>query len=105
MNKLIQAAAVVIILAAPVASFAQAQSNAPVTRAEVKAKLAQLEQAGYNPAENDPYYPQNLQAAELRVQQASVTTPGSTSYGPVANGTTQAGHRATPRFDQMDVGQ
>ena len=52
MKSLIQAVAIAAILAAPVAAFAQAADTAqqPVTRAEVKNQLIQLEQAGYNPS-------------------------------------------------------
>jgi Ni/Co efflux regulator RcnB len=65
MKSLIQTVVVAAVLAAPVASFAQ--SNAPVTRAQVRAELVQLEKAGYNPNANDANYPANLQAAEARV--------------------------------------
>jgi len=71
MKSLIQAVAIAAILAAPAAAFAQAAdtNQQPVTRAEVKNQLIQLEQAGYNPAEaNDPNYPADVQAAEQRIQ-------------------------------------
>jgi hypothetical protein len=65
MKSFIYAVVAATILAAPALSFAQ-QSNAPVTRAEVRAELAALEKAGYNP--NDWMdYPENLQAAQQRV--------------------------------------
>jgi hypothetical protein len=48
MKSLIKAVALVVVLAAPVVSFAQ--SEQPLTRAEVKAQLKQLEAVGYNPA-------------------------------------------------------
>jgi uncharacterized membrane protein len=47
MKSLIQAVVVAAALAAPVAVFAQ--SNAPLTRAQVRAELVQLEKAGYKP--------------------------------------------------------
>ncbi|SMG48697.1 DUF4148 domain-containing protein [Paraburkholderia susongensis] len=53
-------------LASPVISFAQ--SNAPLTRAEVRADLIRVEQAGYNPsAADDVNYPADIQAAETRI--------------------------------------
>src|SRR5262245_48797025 len=53
-------------LAAPALSFAQ--SNAPVTRAEVRADLVRLEKAGYQPAVGeDVNYPADIQAAEAKV--------------------------------------
>jgi Domain of unknown function (DUF4148) len=78
-------------LAAP--TFAFAQDNAPVTRAEVRAQLTQLEQAGYNPATNDNYYPQALQAAEQRVDAKNGVE--TQSYGPATSGTSASGMRAT----------
>jgi hypothetical protein len=55
------------VLIAPAVSFAQT-SNAPVTRAEVRAELVQLEQAGYRPNAKQNHYPDEIQAAEARVQ-------------------------------------
>jgi hypothetical protein len=71
------------VLAAPTLSFAQV-TNAPVTRAEVKADLVQVEQAGYNPARNDLNYPADIQAAEARIHTSSTA---DTSFGGVPNGT------------------
>lgn len=94
MKSLIQAVAIAAILAAPVASFAQ--SNQPLTRAEVRAQLVQLEKAGYRPAAGrDPYYPADIQAAEARVAAQSGTPQAETTgYGPGTNGTSQTGQRA-----------
>ena len=48
-------------------TFAQSAS-VPLTRAQVRADLIRLEQAGYNPAAiNDSNYPAYIQAAETRV--------------------------------------
>jgi Domain of unknown function (DUF4148) len=58
---------IAIALAAPVVSFAQ-QSNAPVTRAQVRAELDEIVAAGYNPAKRDEgKYPFDIQAAAARV--------------------------------------
>ncbi|VXB18309.1 Purine nucleoside phosphorylase [Burkholderia sp. 8Y] len=78
-------------LAAP--TFAFAQSNAPVTRAQVRAELVQLEKAGYNPSQDRVDYPQNLQAAQARVN-ADQGTVAATSYGPATAGTAQSGARS-----------
>ncbi|CAE6715468.1 MULTISPECIES: DUF4148 domain-containing protein [Paraburkholderia] len=86
MKSLIQAVVVAAVLAAPVASFAQ--SNQPVTRAEVRAQLIQLEKAGYQPGRSDPYYPADIQAAQARVAQQNGTA--ESSYGGVANGSSQS---------------
>jgi hypothetical protein len=85
MNSLIKAVAVALAIAAPVASFAQ--TNQPVTRAQVKAELKQLEAAGYHPnAGTDLYYPTDIQAAELRVAagNGSVQTPAQDVGGVTA---------------------
>ena len=62
---LVGIALAVATLGAPVLSFAQ--SNAPVTRAEVRADLARVEKAGYVPSANDNNYPSDIQAAEAKV--------------------------------------
>jgi hypothetical protein len=85
MKSIVKAVALVALAAAPLVSFAQ--SSQPVTRAEVREQLAQLEQAGYNP--NDwMHYPANIQRAEEVVAQQNA---GNTAYGGAANGTSQAG--------------
>jgi hypothetical protein len=78
-------------LAAPALSFAQ--SNAPVTRAEVRADLVRLEQAGYNPSQgDDSTYPLDIQAAEAKVAAQSDTQMAQQSYGGVAqNGRVSSG--------------
>src|ERR1700712_2640988 len=63
MKSLIYAVFSAAVLAVSVVSFAQ--SDAPVTRGQVRAELKQLELAGYTPASGDePSYPANIQAAE-----------------------------------------
>ena len=94
----IPAALAALMVAAPAVTFAQqTDNNAPMTRAEVKAQLQQLEQAGYDPTANDPDYPANLQAAESRVApqqglaQAQTPATDTSGYGPATSGTTQSG--------------
>jgi hypothetical protein len=66
MKSLVQSVVIAAALAAPVAVFAQ--SNAPVTRAQVKAELVQFEQAGGRTNVGaDPFYPQDAQIAQARV--------------------------------------
>ena len=72
MKALILAVAVASALATPIAAFAQ-QTDAPQTRAEVRADLIQLEHAGYRPTENDSYYPRKLELAEQAVGQEGGT--------------------------------
>ncbi|CAB3749584.1 DUF4148 domain-containing protein [Paraburkholderia humisilvae] len=89
MKSLIHAVVAACAVTATTLVFAQT-STAPVTRAEVRADLVQVEQAGYQPAGNQREYPQNIQAAETKVaaQQDSATTavggvmmPGSSASG------------------------
>jgi hypothetical protein len=94
MKSLVQAVVVAAALAAPVASFAQ--SNAPLTRAQVRAELVQLEQAGYNPARAaDPYYPNDIQAAEARVAAQNGETSG---VGGMLNGSSASGSPAASHY-------
>ena len=90
MKSLISAVVVAAALVAPVASFAQ--SNQPLTRAEVRAQLVQLEKAGYNPIGDHVDYPANLQAAQARVDAQNGTAQAVNSgYGAPMAGTSQAG--------------
>ncbi|WP_144140628.1 DUF4148 domain-containing protein [Paraburkholderia sp. BCC1884] len=93
MKSLIEAVVIAALITAPLAAFAQ--SNQPVTRAQVRAELVQIEKAGYNPATSNDYdYPANIQAAEARVaaQNGSAQTSG---YGSATQGSSQAGSRSS----------
>jgi hypothetical protein len=94
------------ILSVPLASFAQA-TNQPLTRAEVKQQLIEVEQAGYNPAaSDDATYPAEIQAAERRVaMEQQAAQPGTGSYGPATNGSAQAGGQTmSPAASPANVG-
>ncbi|RQH04750.1 DUF4148 domain-containing protein [Paraburkholderia dinghuensis] len=91
MKSLIAAALAATVLAAPALSFAQ-QSQQPVTRAQLRAELADLEKVGYKPGLASPYYPQDIQAAMARVA-ANKDAAQATAYGAPANAATQAGVR------------
>jgi hypothetical protein len=98
MKSLVQVAVVAAALVAPVVSFAQ--SNSPVTRAQVRDELIQLEKAGYNPARGeDPHYPESIQAATARVaeqQYAAAQARGAdtSGHGAQAQGASASGSRA-----------
>jgi hypothetical protein len=98
--KLVQSLVVAALLAAPALSFAQ--SNQPLTRAQVRAELVQLQQAGYNPASDNTQYPKNIEAALSRIQAEQ-----GTAYGGVAAGQSNSGARheaaQTPAPQQRDV--
>jgi hypothetical protein len=98
MNSIIKAVAIAVALSAPVVSFAQ--SNQPLTRAEVRSQLVQLEKAGYNPASADnATYPADLQAAEAKVAAQN----GATDVGGVANGSSDTGHRAISKAEWNEM--
>jgi len=107
MKSLIQAVVVAAAIAAPVMAFAQ--SNEPVTRAQVRQELVQLEKAGYNPAvANDATYPADIQAAEQRVHAADTQTAqqapvaDTSGYGSAMSGSSASG-AAQPRLDPKGV--
>jgi Domain of unknown function (DUF4148) len=92
-------AAVVVASALAVPSFAFAQSNGPVTRAEVQAQLVQLQRAGYNPASDQTQYPQNIQAAEARIaaqNHAAGGYGGTSMSGSSASGATRLPANVAP---------
>ncbi|WP_269506700.1 DUF4148 domain-containing protein [Burkholderia sp. IMCC1007] len=97
MKSLVQAVVVAAALVAPVVSFAQ--SGSALTRAQVRAELVQLQQAGYNTARGeDPHYPEAIQAATARVaeQQRLAQAQGAdaSGYGAQAHGASASGSRA-----------
>jgi hypothetical protein len=94
MKSLIQAVVVAVALAAPVVVFAQ--SNQPVTRAQVRAELIQLEKAGYNPSRGeDPNYPADIQAAEAKVAAQNAAT----GVGGVTSSSSASGRPAVSQAD------
>ncbi|MEX3901156.1 DUF4148 domain-containing protein [Paraburkholderia sp. JPY432] len=103
MKSLIKAVAIAAIAAAPIVSFAQSNQQ-PVTRAQVRNELIQLERAGYNPStSNDTEYPADIQAAEQRVQAQNPAvaqtqpTANTSGYGAPMSGATQAGRPTQPQ--------
>jgi hypothetical protein len=89
-------------LAAPALSFAQ--SNGPLTRAEVRAELIRVEQAGYQPGLGDnTNYPADIQAAEAKIaaQDGSKTTD---AVGGVAQTQTSSGKPSRGAMDNSCVG-
>jgi hypothetical protein len=92
MKSLIAAAIAATVLAAPALSFAQQSQQQPVTRAQIRAELVDLEKAGYNPGLTSPRYPQDLQDAQARVAANDGAVQGA-AYGGSTNGSTQAGTR------------
>ncbi|GAB6850694.1 DUF4148 domain-containing protein [Paraburkholderia kururiensis] len=95
--KLVQSLIVAAVVAVPAVSFAQ--SSQPLTRAQVRAELVQLEKAGYNPAGDYTQYPANIQAAEARV--SAQNRDAASAYGPVITGSPSSGSRATSAQDTI----
>jgi hypothetical protein len=89
-NSLMQAIVVVVAgaFATPVASFAQ--SNGPVTRAQVRAELVELQRAGWRPGEGRTTYPAEIQAAEAKVAEKN----RSAGVGGDVYGSSESGHSA-----------
>jgi|ERR1700757_4591676 uncharacterized protein DUF4148 len=74
-------------IAAPALSFAQS----PITRAEVNADLARVEQAGYDPSRGEyVHYPEDIQAAEAKIWGQNSAT---SSVGGSTSGSSESGSR------------
>ena len=84
-----RAALVAAILAVPTLGFAQ--TNTGLTRAQVRADLVRVEQAGYTPGAGDAIdYPANIQAVEAKI--SAQKQLAQQSYGGVPmRGTSAAG--------------
>ncbi|SIT48569.1 conserved exported hypothetical protein [Paraburkholderia ribeironis] len=88
MKTLVHTVCAVAVIAVPIASLAQ--SDGALTRAQVQAEIAQLQQAGFNPANaNTVDFPANWQAKDTSA------AGQSSGYGPATNGTSQMGHPAS----------
>ena len=88
--------AVVGALAAPAVTFAQTTS-APLTRAQVRAELIQLEQAGYRPsAGDDANYPSDILAAEAKVAAENNAQQTNDAMGGVPLGSSSASGARMP---------
>jgi hypothetical protein len=95
MSKMIRRAALIAaILVVPTASCAQ--TSGALTRAEVRADLVRVEQAGYMPGNGDATnYPVGIQAAEARIgaqndQQTNQSFGGVPMQGMSAAGSAHA---------------
>lgn len=90
MKSVIQSLTLAAALAVPVAVLAQ--TSQPVTRAQVRAELVQMEHAGYSPSRLDnANYPDAVQAAEAKVAAKN----NATGVGGTTAGSSESGSRAT----------
>jgi hypothetical protein len=76
----ILAALTTLIAASAIAAPAFANADPPVTRAQVRAELFQLRQAGYRGIDKSTY-PEGIQAAERKVEDAG-SSAGGAHVGP-----------------------
>lgn len=94
MNAIAKFVVSLVVVAAPTFVFAQSQ-NAPLTRAQVKAELVQLEQAGYSPAMGEQAdYPADIQAAEAKVAAQKNANATNEAYGGTSAGGASSGSGA-----------
>ncbi|WP_175881438.1 DUF4148 domain-containing protein [Burkholderia sp. BCC0044] len=99
-------AALLVALAASAAAPAFAADEAVVSRAQVRAELVQLAQAGYRPGRaNDPHYPDDLQAALTRIHagDAVAAETSASGYGNDAAAATQSGSRPATRIAERSI--
>ncbi|WP_244816524.1 DUF4148 domain-containing protein [Caballeronia sp. Lep1P3] len=91
MNSFAKVVVSVAVVIAPTLAFAQSQ-DAPLTRAQVKAELVQLEQAGYSTASGDnATYPADIQAAEAKVAAQHDVSEANEAYGGMQSGAGASG--------------
>ncbi|KXU91553.1 hypothetical protein CR51_31615 [Caballeronia megalochromosomata] len=93
-KSIVPAIAIAAVLAVP--GFAQAREDGPVTRAQVRAELVQLERAGYNPAADQTTYPADIQAAQARVDAQQGVA--ASSFGGAGEGASASGHASRSGF-------
>ncbi|MBN3785448.1 DUF4148 domain-containing protein [Burkholderia sp. Ac-20353] len=96
MKSFIYAVVAATALSASYGAFAQSNQG-QLTRAQVRAELVQLEQAGYKPEVADQYYPRALQAAQARA-----TNADETGYGAQAAAGVRAGRVIAVKQDARD---
>lgn len=84
-------------LAGSAQTFAQAPSG-QLTRAQVRADLIRVEQAGYNPhSGDDPDYPADIQAAEAKIAAQDGDRPAANDIGGVTeSGSSHGGSALRP---------
>lgn len=102
-TRLAIALSMILVASAAAVTNASAQE---VTRAQVRADLVRLEQAGYNPARGaNPDYPANIQAAEAKVAaQDNASLSRDAVGGTQPNGSSAAGTRMHTSMQSSCVG-
>ncbi|RQT72436.1 DUF4148 domain-containing protein [Burkholderia cepacia] len=98
-------AALLVAVSASAAAPAFAHEST-MSRAQVRAELVQVEQAGYRPGRaNDPHYPDDLQAALTRVHANDAVTSdaAASGYGRDAVAATQSGSGPATRIAERSI--
>jgi hypothetical protein len=85
MKTLICLTLAVSALASPALTFAQTISG-QLTRAQVRADIVRVEQAGYRPGGNDNDYPVEIEAAEAKIAAQDGARRAADAVGGVAQG-------------------
>ena len=94
MKTLICLTLAVSALASPALTFAQTTSD-QLTRAQVRADIVRVEQAGYRPGSGDNDYPVEIQAAEAKIVEQDEARRATDAVGGVAQaGSSQTGMAA-----------
>ncbi|MDN7601503.1 DUF4148 domain-containing protein [Burkholderia gladioli] len=96
MKTFIASTAAALVIAAPALAFAQT-ANHGLTSAQVIQELVDLESVGYSPASgNDANYPENVLAAQQRLQARRVAQAEAAkqAYGPNGQAVSEAGKAA-----------
>jgi hypothetical protein len=106
MKTFISSLAVAAVLIAPAISFAQAGSNDPITRAQVKSEIVQAEQQGVLHQSKVHYPDYNRQDsmhadAGANMNTNANATAGGGDYGSAMVGSSQSGQPATSPHSVM----
>ncbi|RFU48386.1 DUF4148 domain-containing protein [Paraburkholderia sp. DHOC27] len=100
-TKFVLALSTILIASAAAVTSASAQE---VTRAQVRADLIRVEQAGYNPSSGaDPAYPADIQAAEAKIAAQDNMNRDAVGGTPL-NGSSAAGGRVHSAAQSTCVG-
>jgi len=85
---------IIVAAALAVPAFSAFAQSQPLTRADVKAQLVQVERAGYNPTTDRTTYPAEIQAADAKIAARN----DQASYGGVADTSSASGAYHAPAY-------
>lgn len=99
MKAIVKASLIATLLATPLFAFAQ-NTDGGLTRAQVRADLVRVENAGYRPIASEASYPADIESAEAKVEAANGTLATAAVGGTAETGAAQAG-RVTQRVGTL----